>query len=91
MSQKRQYHVYTKVFKEKALVIDQGYTVLDAAQFLEIRANLFYGWKQQFENKQSGNVLSGNELLKLHKENKQLRMGKETLKKATIFFTKEMK
>ncbi|MCP4987386.1 MAG: transposase, partial [Colwellia sp.] len=30
---------------------DQGYTVPDAAESLGIRANLLYGWKQQFEEK----------------------------------------
>ncbi len=84
MNQKRQYKTYTKAFKEEALVIDQGYTVPDAAESLGIRANLLYGWKQQFEEKQTGNVLSGDErseLIKLRKENKQLRMEKEILKK----------
>ena len=96
MNQKRQCKTYTKAFKEEAvaLVIEQGYTVPDAAQSLEIRANLLYGWKQQFEDKQSGNVLSGDErseLIKLRKENKQLRMEKEILKKASAFFAREMK
>ena len=87
----------TKAFKEEeavALVIDQGYTVPDAAESLGIRANLLYGWKQQFEEKQAGNVLSGDErseLMKLRKENKQLRMEKEILKKASAFFAREMK
>jgi len=77
MNQKRQYKTYTKAFKEEAvaLVIDQDYTVPDAAQSLGIRTNLLYGWKQQFEDKQAGNVLSGDErseLMKLRKENKQL-------------------
>lgn len=96
MNQKRQYKTYTKAFKEEAvaLVIDQGYTVPEAADSLGIRANLLYGWKQQFEDKQSGAVLADDErseLMKLRKENKQLRMEKETLKKASAFFAREMK
>lgn len=96
MNQKRQYKTYTKAFKEEAvaLVNDQGYTVPEAAQSLGIRANLLYGWKQQFEAKQSGAVLAGDErseLMKLRKENKQLRMEKEILKKASAFFAREMK
>jgi transposase len=94
MNQKRQYKIYTKAFKEEvvALVIDQGYTVPEAAQALGIRANLLYGWKQQFEDKQLGVVLADDEwseLMKHRKENKQLRMEKEILKKA--FFAREMK
>ena len=85
MNQKRQYKTYAKAFKEEAvaLVTDQGYTVPEAAQSLGIRANLLYGWKQQLEDKQSGAVLAGDErseLMKLRKENKQLRMEKEILK-----------
>jgi transposase len=96
MNQKRQYKTYTKAFKEEAvaLVNDQGYTVPEAAQSLGIRANLLYGWKQQFEDKQSGAVLANDErseLMKLRKENKQLRMEKEILKKASAFFAREMK
>ena len=95
MNQKRQYKTYTKAFREEAvavaLVIDQGYTVPDAAESLGIRSNLLYGWKQQFEEKQAGNVLSNDErskLMKLRKENKQLRMEKEILKKASAFFAR---
>ncbi len=89
MNQKRQHKTYTKAFKEEAvaLVTDQGYSVPDAAQSLGTRANLLYGWKQQFEDKQAGNVLSGDErseLMKLRKENKQLRMESEILKKASV-------
>ena len=96
MNQKRQYKTYTKAFKEEAvaLVIDQGYTVPEAAESLGIRANLLYGWKQQFEYKHSGAVLADDErseLLKLRRENKQLRMEKEILKKASAFFAREMK
>lgn len=95
MNQKRQYKTYTKAFKEEAvaLVIDQGYTVPEAAESLGSRANLLYGWKQQFEDKQSGAVLADDErseLMKLRKK-KQLRMEKEILKKASAFFTREMK
>ena len=96
MNQKRQYKTYTKAFKEEAiaLVNDQGYTVPEAAQSLGLRANLLYGWKQQFEDKQSGAALADDErseLMKLRKENKQLRMEKEILKKASAFFAREMK
>ncbi|NQY87454.1 MAG: transposase [Colwellia sp.] len=65
--------------------MNQGYTVPDAAQSLGSRANLLYGWKQQFEEKQTSTGLSGDkrsELMKHRKEKKQLRMEKKFLKKA---------
>jgi transposase len=48
MNQIRQYKTYPNTFKEEAiaLVIDQGYTVPDAAQSLGTCANLLYDWKQ---------------------------------------------
>lgn len=69
MNQKRQLKTYTKAFKEEAvaLVIDQSYTVPEVAEPLGIRANLLYGWKQQFEDKQSGAVLADDERCELIK------------------------
>jgi len=53
-----------------------------------------YRWKQQIEDQQQGKVLAEDEreeLKRLRKENKLLRMEKEILKKASAFFAKEMK
>ncbi len=36
--------------------IELGYTVPDATQSLGIRSNLLYGWKQQFKEKQVGDI-----------------------------------
>lgn len=96
MSQKRQYKQYTKEFKEEAvaLVIEQGYSVPEAATSLGINPNLLYKWKDKIEEKQAGTALSEDErteLEKLRKEVKELRMEKEILKKASAFFAKEMK
>jgi len=96
MGQKRSYKSYTKEFKEEAvnLVTEQGYSVPEAAKSLGINANLLYRWKQQIEDQQQGKVLAEDEreeLKRLRKENKLLRMEKEILKKASAFFAKEMK
>jgi len=44
MNQKRQYKTYTKAFKEEALalVIDQGYTVPNAAQLEQCTIDVSY-------------------------------------------------
>ncbi len=96
MSQKRTYKQYSKEFKEEAvaLVRDQGYSVPEAARSLGIASNILYRWKEQFDAQREGKALSEDEreeLKKLRKENKTLRMEKEILKKASAFFAKEMK
>jgi len=96
MGMKRSYKQYPKAFKEEsvALVVEQGYSVPEAAKSLGVAANLLYRWKQQFEDQQQGQLLNVNEreeLKRLRKENKNLRMEKEILKKASAFFAKEMK
>ncbi len=96
MEQKRIYKQYPKSFKEEAvaLVLEQGYSVPEAAGSLGIASNMLYRWKQQIEDQQQGLVLledEREELKRLRKENKVLRMEKEILKKASAFFAKEMK
>jgi len=68
--------------------------VPEGAKSLGLNANLVYRWKQQIEDQQQGKVLAEDEreeLKRLRKENKLLRMEKEILKKASAFFAKEMK
>ena len=96
MGQKRSYKQYPKAFKEEAvaLVRDQGYSVPEAAKSLGIASNLLYRWKEQQEQLSAGKGLTEDdrvELQRLRKENKELRMEKEILKKASAFFAKEMK
>lgn len=96
MSQKRAYKRYPKAFKEEAvaLVLEQGYSVPQAAKSLGIASNLLYKWKEQCEAQREGKTLAEDErveLQRLRRENKTLRMEKEILKKASAFFAKEMK
>ena len=96
MGEKRSYKTYSQEFREEAvaLVLNQGYSVPEAARSLGIATNMLYRWKQKVEDQQAGKVLSEDErdeLKRLRKENKNLRMEKEILKKASAFFAKEMK
>lgn len=96
MSQKRANKQYPSEFKEEAvaLVLDQGYSVSDAAESLGITTKLLYAWKAKIEDERQGTLLTGDEreeLKRLRKENKELRMEKEVLKKASAFFAKEMR
>lgn len=96
MNEKRTYKRYPPSFKEEAvaLVTEQGYSVIEAAKSLGIRPNQLYDWKAKLEAEHSGDAWSVDEreeLKRLRKENKELRMEKEILKKASAFFAKELK
>ena len=98
MSNKRK--SYSKQFKTDAvkLITEQGYKVSEAARNLGINENVLRRWKAQFEA-DSSHAFPGKghmtpekaELYRLRKENQQLRMEREILKKATAFFAKESK
>lgn len=95
-TEKRTRRQYTEDFKRDAvaLVTEQGYKVSDAARSLGIGDNLLRRWKQEFEEETSGDRLSTDEreeLKRLRKEVRNLRMEKEILKKASQYFAKEMK
>jgi len=95
-TEKRTRRKYTEDFKREAvaLVTEQGYKASEAARSLDIGANLLRRWKREFEEEASGNRLSGDEreeLKRLRKEVRQLRMEKEILKKASQYFAREMK
>ena len=91
---------YSKEFKLDAvsLVIDQGYTRAEAARSLGINANMLGRWVKEY-CQGDGQAFRGNgrltaeqeEIRQLREENRRLKMEKEILKKATVFFAKETK
>jgi len=93
---KRTNRSYTTEFKNEAvaLVTEQGYSVPKAAASLGITDKLLYNWKAKLEAEQSGSILNVDEraeLLRLRKENKELRMEKDILKKASALLLRETK
>ena len=93
---KRQRREYSEDFKRDAvtLVTEQGYSIAEAARSLDIGANILGRWKREYEARASGEALSQDEraeLKRLRRENRELRMEKEILKKASAYFAKEMK
>jgi transposase len=87
---------YPAEFKQEAvaLVIEQDYSVAQAASSLGVTDKLLYNWVAKHKKDAQGEVLSGDEraeLIQLRKDNKRLQMEREILKKASAFFAKEMK
>ena len=85
---------YTKEFKEEAvkLITEQGYSYAEAGRNLGVNPNQLSRWKREIEE-DSGDARSAAalqaELKRLRKENKQLKLEREILKKAATFFAKE--
>lgn len=92
---------YSKEFKLDAisLVLDQGYTRIEAARSLEINANMLGRWIKEHQADNDGQAFRGNgklspeqeEIRKLKAQVKQLELEKRILKEATVFFAKETK
>ncbi len=91
---------YSKEFKLDAinLVLEQNYTRAAAAKSLGVDPNILGRWVKEHEQ-DDGHAFRGNgkltpeqeEIRKLKHQVKQLEMEKDILKKATVFFAKEMK
>ena len=89
---------YSKEYKLDAisLVLEQGYTQAEAARSLEVNANMLGRWIKEHQAA-DGQAFRGNgklapeqaEIRRLREENRRLKMEKEILKKATVFFAKE--
>lgn len=89
---------YSKEYKLDAisLVLDQKYPITAAAKSLEINRRMLGRWIKEFkfddEHAFRGNgklTPEQSEIRRLKEENRQLKMEKEILKKATVFFAKE--
>jgi transposase len=96
MDHKRKH--YSKQFKIDAvkLITEQGYKVSEAARNLGLHHSSLRRWKIELEKDSTyafpgkGHMtLEKQELYRLRKEVKQLKMEREILKKAAAFFAKE--
>lgn len=91
---KKKRRSYTKEFKEEAvkLITEQGYSYAEAGRNLGVNPNQLSRWKRELEDSvdDPGSAVSLQaELKRLRKENKQLKLEREILKKAAAFFAKE--
>jgi len=91
---------YSKEFKRDAvsLVLNQGYSRLEAAISLEVGINALSRWVREHKAKDKHAFVGNGKLTPEQAENrklkariKRLEMEKDILKKATVFFAAEMK
>ena len=85
---------YTDEYRAEAvrLVVEEGYSVAEAARNLGINANMLGRWKQELTADQTQRRQAADEkaeLRRLREEVRRLKMEREILKKATAFFAKE--
>ena len=84
---------YTKEFKDQLVEIyNSGIyeSAAECARNYKVPERLFYQWLSATK-KHSKPGEQNFELIKLKKENAQLKMENEILKKATVYFAKQMK
>jgi len=91
---------FNKEFKEEAvrLTMEGDRTLVSVAHSLGIHENLLYKWKRQYEEDPDGSFPGKGRLkpqdedvMKLQKENAELRMEREILKKALAIFSRHPK
>jgi transposase len=89
---------YTAEFRREAvrLVVEQGLTAARVAEDLGVSRNTLYSWvqelREEIEATRTGAQRSETEELKrLRKENEQLRLERDILKKAAAYFAKDSK
>ena len=92
MKKRRQ---YSREFKLQAvqMITQQGMSVKEVAQDLGVNANVIGRWKRELSDR-GEQAFAGNgnlppdqeELRRLREENRQLKMERDILKKATAFF-----
>ena len=92
---------YPKEYKLDAvsLILEQGYTRIEAAKSLEINATMLGRWVKEHKQSDDGQAFRGNgklnpeqkEIKRLKQQVKRLETEREILKKATVFFAAETK
>jgi transposase len=99
---RKPYKTYTKEFKQEAIRMmeESGRPAAEIAMELGIRRNQLYKWKEQLQS-QAEQAFSGNrgrpkkenqsELTTLRRENERLKEELEIIKKAAVYFAKELK
>ena len=87
---------YTQEFKDAAvkLITEQGYQLSEASRNLGVNISILRRWRNAANPSEKGNSAPVKEdlhaeLARLRKENHRLKLEREILKKAAVFFATE--
>lgn len=87
---------YTQEFKDSAvkLITEQGYQLSEASRNLGVNISVLRRWRDSANSTESVKSVSAKEdlhaeLTRLRKENQRLKLEREILKKAAVFFATE--
>jgi len=89
---------YSREFKVSAvkMILEEGMSIAQVSRDLGVNENSLYNWKKKyFEDSSQSFPGKGKQspeaekIRELEKENRELRMERDILKKATAFFAKE--
>jgi transposase len=85
---------YTDEFKAEAvkLVVEEGYSISQAARNLDINTNMLTRWKHELTGNATRRKQAADdkeEIQLLREEVRRLKLEREILKKATAFFANE--
>lgn len=87
---------YTQEFKDSAvkLITEQGYQLSEASRNLGVNISVLRRWRDSVNSNEKGKSAPAREdlnaeLARLRKENHRLKLEREVLKKAAVFFAIE--
>lgn len=87
---------YTQEFKDSAvkLITEQGYQLSEASRNLGVNVSILRRWRNSANPTEKGKSTQvkedlQSELVRLRKENHRLKLEREILKKAAVFFATE--
>ena len=88
---------FSRAFKLEAVrkVTQQGLSVASVARELDVRTSMIHKWKWDFQDQQlpaarpTDDPSLTAELIRLREENRQLKMERDILKKATAYFARQ--
>lgn len=87
--------VYTEEFKQQAikLIREDGYTIAKASRNLGVATSTLDNWLKRYREIESSDLNESDQakLKRLEKENRELRMERDLLKEAAVYFAGESK